>query len=187
VSQGRQSAFRVESEVDVFAVLGLLAEHEVDFVVIGAVAVARHGFVRATKDVDIVPSPALENLAKLFRALQALQAAPLELQDFRREEPPLELSVEGLAFGGNWALATKHGRLDVMQYIEGALESAEDYARLRGEAVASRFDFGTVHFAGYEELLDLKLLAGRDADLTDVRALREARGETGPEAGGPPR
>jgi hypothetical protein len=166
------------ASLDVFGILGALVEYEVDFVVIGAVAVAHHGFVRATKDVDIVPDPAPENLAKLFRALQALEASPLELRGFRSEELPLELSPQSIALGGNWDLATKYGRLDVMQYIGGALESVEDYARLRRDSVASQFEFGAVRFVGLRELLDLKTIAGRDLDLADIRALREAHGAT---------
>jgi len=173
-----EAGFGVDSEVDVLAILRVLIEHEVDFVVIGGVAVARHGFVRATKDVDIVPDPARASLGKLLGALSELEAEPLALQDFRHEELALELTLDSLALGGNWDLATKYGRLDVMQYIEGALEAREDYLRLRREAVASDMEFGTVLFAGYHELLDLKQLAGRDVDLTDIRALREARGDT---------
>jgi hypothetical protein len=168
---------QIES-LDVLAILGVLVDFDVDFVVIGAVAVAHHGFVRGTKDVDIVPNPAPNNLDKLFRALHALEASPLGLQGFRREELPVDLSPENLALGGNWDLSTKHGRLDVMQYIGGALESVEDYVRMRRESVASRFEFGTVHFVGFDELLDLKTIAGRDLDLADIRALREARGAT---------
>jgi hypothetical protein len=36
----------------------------------------------------------------------------------------------------------------------------------------------TVLFASYEDLIDFKNIAGRDQDLIDIRALREARGET---------
>jgi hypothetical protein len=168
----------VDSEVDILAILEILVRHEVDFVVIGGVAVARHGFVRATKDLDIVPDPARANLRKLLTALTELEAEPLALRDFRREEVPLELTLDNLASGGNWDLATKHGRLDVMQYIEGALEAPKDYLPLRTQAVASELGAGPVLFAGYESLLDLKQLAGRDVDLVDIRALREARGDT---------
>lgn len=171
---------RVDSEIDVLAILGALVTHEVDFVVIGGVAVARHGFVRATKDVDIVPDPARANLGKLLAALTDLEAEPLTLQNLRRRELPLELTLDSLAAGDNWDLRTKHGRLDVMQYIDGAVEAREDYLRLRREAVASDLGAGTVLFAGYEELLDLKHLAGRDVDLVDIRALREVRGDTAP-------
>ncbi len=39
----------------------------VDFIVIGGVAVGVHGFIRATKDLDIVPDPDPANLDRLAR------------------------------------------------------------------------------------------------------------------------
>jgi hypothetical protein len=42
---------------------------QVEFIVIGGVAVGVHGFTRATKDLDIVPSPAHDNLERLAAAL----------------------------------------------------------------------------------------------------------------------
>lgn len=165
-------------ELDAFAILQALVEHELEFFVVGGLAVAHHGYIRATKDVDVVPDPALENLERLHAALMSLDASPIEIVDFRPEEMPVDLTPDGLAFGGNWALATRHGRLDVMQYVAGALESADDYTRMRRASVSAEFDFGTVWFVGYEDLLDLKQLAGRGIDLVDVRALREARGDT---------
>ena len=56
--------------------LRVLREHHVDFLVIGGVAVAAHGYVRATKDVDIVPAPERANLERLLAALRALDARP---------------------------------------------------------------------------------------------------------------
>jgi len=41
-----------------------LTNAQVEFIVIGGVAVGVHGITRATKDLDIVPSPAQENLTK---------------------------------------------------------------------------------------------------------------------------
>jgi hypothetical protein len=42
-----------------------LTDADVEFVVIGGVAVGVHGFVRATRDLDVVPDPAPENLVRL--------------------------------------------------------------------------------------------------------------------------
>ena len=55
--------------LDVDAILHALAEMEVEFVLIGALAVGMHGAVRATKDVDIVPDPAPANLERLAAAV----------------------------------------------------------------------------------------------------------------------
>lgn len=84
--------------------LGVLCQHAVDFVVIGAFSLSAHGFVRRTKDVDIVPAPDRANLERLLRELDDLEAQPLEVEDFRAEELPVALDVEGLAQGGNSAL-----------------------------------------------------------------------------------
>jgi len=44
------------------------------FVVIGGMAVAAHGFIRATEDLDLVPEPDPTNLAALGNALVGLGA-----------------------------------------------------------------------------------------------------------------
>jgi hypothetical protein len=58
---------------------------------------------------------------------------------------------------------------------------AEDYDQLAARAEAARFEFGAVLIACYEDLIDLENLAGRDEDLIDIRALREAGGDLAPE------
>jgi len=162
---------------DVTAILAALVAHEVAFVVIGGVAVAHHGHVRATKDLDIVPDPDDANLSRLWHALDDLEAKPLSLGDSRPEELPAQFTPEGLRELGSWDLATRAGRVDVLQYLVGKLETREDYHGLAERAVEAHFDFGTVLFASYEDLIDFKTIAGREQDLMDIRALREARGE----------
>src|SRR5437773_866032 len=49
-----------------YQVLATLREHHVEFVVIGGIALAAHGYIRGTKDVDIVPEPSPENLQRLL-------------------------------------------------------------------------------------------------------------------------
>ena len=48
--------------------LSTLAKHHVEFVVIGGFALAPHGYVRATKDIDVVPNPEGANLHRLAAA-----------------------------------------------------------------------------------------------------------------------
>jgi hypothetical protein len=175
------SGRKVPASPDVLAILAALVKHGVAFVVIGGVAVVHHGYVRTTDDVDIVPEPSEANLARLWSALVELEAEPLSLGDFRPEELPAPFALDGLLGLGNWDLATKYGRVDVLQYLIGKLETPEDYAGLAEHADAGHFDFGAVLFASYEDLIDFKNLAGRDQDLTDIRALREARGDIGAE------
>jgi len=138
--------------------LRVLREHDVDFLVIGGFAVAAHGYVRATTDVDVIPEPSRENLERLATALTAL-------------EPTEDLDVDGLEQGSNWFLSTRHGRLDLMQAVEGA----RTYRQLREAALVK----GRIAYVGLDDLIAMKHAAGRDLDLIDIRALEETRGAAG--------
>ena len=160
------------AELDAEALLAALVGRDVEFVVIGGLALAVHGFVRATKDLDVVPRPERENRERLFAALEAVHARPIETDDFRPEELPVPFDVEGLELGGNWALWTAAGRLDVLQWVSGV----EGYGQLRANALTVPVpDVGTVLVAGYDDLIAMKRAAGRRQDLQDVAALEELR------------
>jgi hypothetical protein len=57
--------------------LEALAQAQVEFVVVGAHAMAAHGYARATGDIDILVRPASENAARVVAALQTF-GAPVE-------------------------------------------------------------------------------------------------------------
>ncbi|MBD0328981.1 MAG: hypothetical protein ICV64_02620 [Thermoleophilia bacterium] len=166
------AAWRPTSELDAATVLRTLVERGVDFVVVGGFAVMFHGHVRATKDVDIVPRPDRDNYRLLFTALERLAARPIEVGDFRPDEPPVPFSPEGLGEGGNWALGTDAGRVDVLQWIAGV----DGYRQLREHAVEANLPgIGQVSFAGYDDLVAMKRAAGRAADEVDLRVLERLR------------
>jgi Nucleotidyltransferase of unknown function (DUF6036) len=158
--------------------IGVLVDHDVDFVIVGGYAVAAHGFVRATKDIDVCPNPARANLRRLADALAELDAEPIGMDEFAGEFD-LEPNLEGLQMGGNWTLMTKHGRLDVMQAFnfEGGAEGEGSYTDLAGHAAERAFLGHRVRFCGYEDLLRMKRAAGRAQDGVDIESLKAARGE----------
>src|SRR5579863_1684208 len=147
--------------------LAALDRAGVEFVVIGGFALAPHGYVRATKDLDIVPSPTVENRRRLAAALGELDAA-VAIGDIGADEHGLRPDEQGLA-GGNWVLQTRHGRLDVMQDVPGL----RDYAQFRARSVV----VDGVLYAGYEDLISMKVASGREEDLRDIGALEAARSE----------
>lgn len=160
-------------ELDIRGILEALVGAGVEFLIIGGVAVGFHGYVRATKDVDIVPAPDLENLEKLARALGALDAQIEGAEEFDNQELPDPLDPEALAMGGNWVLRTRLGRFDVMQWI------GEDALWEKLSPAASDAEIGglIIKVVSYDGLVALKEDAGRPQDLLDLERLREARGE----------
>jgi hypothetical protein len=160
-------------ELDIQGLLEQLAAAGVDYIVIGGVAVGFHGYVRATKDLDVVPGPSRENLARLARLLRSLNAELDGAGDSDADELPDPLDPEVLAQGGNWVLQTRLGRFDLMQW-QGDRELWE---MLSPAAVEVDLDGVSVKVAGYEDLVDLKEQAGRPGDIEDLERLRQARGE----------
>jgi hypothetical protein len=152
-------------------------EHRVDFIVVGGLAVAAHGFARATKDIDICPEPSDDNLQRLAAALVELEATPIGLDEFEGEFD-LEPDLGGLKMGGNWTLMTRHGRLDVMQVF--SLDGADDegtYETLASHTVERNLLGHRVRFCSYDDLLRMKRAAGRPQDKVDLETLKAARGE----------
>lgn len=169
----RRGADIAVPELDIEGILEALAAEAVDFLLIGGVAVGFHGYVRATKDVDIVPAPDAENLRRLAAVLRALDAEVEGADEFEDTELPDPLDPAALALGGNWVLRTRLGRFDVMQWIgESGL-----WKRLAPSAVPADIGDLTVQVIGFEDLVALKEEAGRPEDLADLRRLRQARGE----------
>ena len=137
------------SDLQLTALLRALDEHGVDCVVIGGVAVGLHGHARATKDLDIIIDPDPANVEREM---------PLPFE-------PKSI-IEG---GGNWLLSTRFGRLDVMQYAEGA----PDYETLveRSEQGAMEGLTSPIRVCSLEDLLAMKRAAGRAVDLGDIERL----------------
>jgi hypothetical protein len=176
VSGNWDEAARVPpQQLDADTILRTLLDHQVEFVVIGGLAVAAHGFPRATKDIDIVPAPDPENRRRLYEALRGLEAEPLEIGDLRADELPVPFAPDGLDEGGNWALRTTAGRVDVLQWVPGV---EEGFAKLRLQALDVDLpDVGRVLFAGYADLVAMKRAAGRAQDDRDLDELRVIRGD----------
>jgi predicted nucleotidyltransferase len=160
-------------DLDIRGILAELTNREVEFLIIGGVAVGFHGYVRATKDVDIVPAPDVQNLERLAAVLRELDAEIEGAEDFENEELPDPLDPEALRLGGNWVLATRLGRFDIMQWIG----EDELWGKLSPAAIETEIDGLSIKVVSYEDLIALKEMANRPEDLTDLQRLRQARGE----------
>lgn len=142
--------------------LAILAEHGVDFVVIGALAVGFHGYVRATADVDVmVPAGDEDNKARLEAALKTLGAEKLPAVTQGGLPIPEDDPYPTLQF------RTRSGRLDILYRPDGS----PPYATMKGRGVMADIGGVTIRIASVDDLIAMKLAAGRSGDLDDVAAI----------------
>lgn len=171
--------------LDVEAWFRRLHEAGIDYVVIGGFAVIAHGVVRATKDLDVVPSPDPENLRRLADLLADLDARQVGQEELGAAEFPLDPTrAEDLAQGGNFLVETALGRLDVMQWVPAFGEDAA-YEHLARSAVEGEAFGVVVRVASLADLRTMKRAAGRPQDMADLADLATAHPEHDDEMGGP--
>lgn len=148
------------------AILEVLVRHGVDFVVIGAWAAVAHGSPIPTRDVDVVPDPDRDNLARLSRALTELDAR-IRLPG---EEPlPFGHDATSLASASFWNLTTSHGDLDISFTPSGT----QGFADLRQGAIEITLRGTPVLLASLADIIRSKEAAGRDKDRRALPILRE--------------
>lgn len=164
----------MQEALDPFPLLKLLQDRGVEHIIVGGFAVNAHGFIRTTKDIDIVPDPHPENLALLADALRDIDASIVGADDFQPHELPMDPThADDLLQGGNFCVATSLGRIDVMQWLDG-LDTEDLYAKLDPDALESEIDGLKVRVCSLEHLLAMKRVAGRVQDLEDIRHLEGA-------------
>jgi hypothetical protein len=154
--------------LDPLPLLRFLADRGIDCIIIGGFAVNAHGFIRASKDLDIVPDPNRENLRRLAAALADLKAGNAESTDFDADEFTLDpTSVHDLAQGGNFRLETDLGELDIMQWVAG-VDSSDLYTELDSQAIDGQPAGIPVKVCSLRHLRAMKQAAGRPRDLDDL-------------------
>jgi predicted nucleotidyltransferase len=167
---------RPERPFEADEILRTLSTHGVDFVVIGGVAVQVHGYLRNTKDLDVIVRPSTLNLSRLSEALADLEAEPREPATIALTDPH-QLRVAPLV-----PIMTKAGPLKVVN-IEHVAGPPTSYESLREAALIVEMPGAEVAFAGLSDLIRMKRAAGRQHDLADIEALTRMPDER-PDSGG---
>jgi hypothetical protein len=152
---------------DFKALIEALTDHDVDFVIVGAVALVLHGSPRVTRDLDVCYARDVVNLKRLAAALQpfapTLRGAPASL--------PFTLDVPTLRAGLNFTLSSKAGNIDLLGELLG----------LGGYEVANRLSvqmklYGrSVNVLNLDGLEHAKRAAGRLKDFADLAEILEIR------------
>jgi hypothetical protein len=152
---------------DYESIFDALHEHQVDFVVIGAVALVLHGSARVTRDLDVCYSRERRNLDRLAKALRpfapTLREAP--------EGLPFVLDAATLRAGLNFTLRSTAGDLDLLGEVTG-IGAYQAVERLSVVMTLYGRDVRVLSLDGLERA---KRAVGRLKDLADLAEIREIR------------
>lgn len=148
-----------EAGFDPEAILRSLSHHLVAYVVVGGFAVAAHGVIRATADLDLVVERSWTNAGRLAEALAALGA-----EDMSGDGAPLE--AQTLVRRADRKFRTEHGDVHILHEVAGVppygdLIPADEV--LLGEL--------TVPVSRLGDLRDMKRAADRPKDRIDIAEL----------------
>lgn len=144
-----------------------LREAKVDFVLVGGLAVNAWGYLRATRDVDLVPDPSRENLERLVALLVGL-GGRVEVGD-RLLEPSAIRTF--LRTGDRTLVLTDLGRVDILQ----GLPQVPSFASLDENASEVDIDGLVVKVCSLDDLLTMKRTSDRARDRDDLEALEAAQ------------
>jgi hypothetical protein len=138
-------------------ILSCLKDERVDFIIVGAYALAAHGFPRATGDIDIWVRNSFENAQKIMRALMKFGApiSHLSEEDFTAPAVIVQIGVEPC-------------RIDLLTGIDGV-----EFDEAWQNKVSIPIDALKVDVLSKEDLLRNKLATGRDKDQGDIVWLKK--------------
>jgi hypothetical protein len=148
---------------DLAGLVSALNDGEVQFVVIGGVAVGAHGHIRATEDLDILPDPDRENLDRLGNVLVGLDAR-LASNPEREIDPEIRSS---LYQGRNLSVTTRLGDLDIVQRMPGI----PAWKELAGNAETTTLDDVPLSVCSRAHLIAMKRARASLQDQADIEAL----------------
>jgi hypothetical protein len=135
--------------------LKLFGEHRVEYVVVGAYAMAAHGVVRATGDIDIFVRPTPANARAVFSALAAFGA------------PLAEVTADDFTTAGTvYQIGLAPSRIDILTEIDGVSYDDLGYIHLTVDELS-------VPFIDLESLKKTKAATGRAKDKLDLELLNE--------------
>ena len=136
-----------------------------EYVVIGGFSVILHGYVRATKDSDLLVPDGPEADAAVLRFLHRIDA--------RRFQDDRILGAEDIAGGNHLRVNSRHGIIDVMR---GGLPPL-DYETASSRAETVEWGGQRIRFAALPTIVGFKRLAGRPQDRLDLSELEALHGE----------
>ena len=147
----------MELQKDFKELLELFNKHKVEYVIVGAYALAFHGCPRYTGDIDILVKPDPGNAERILKAIKdfGFESLNLTVEDLSSQEKVIQLGVPPI-------------RIDILTSITGVT-----WKQVSANRAVGKYGNVTVYFIGKNELITNKKSIGRHKDLADIESISE--------------
>lgn len=153
------------------AIVRVLNEAGVRYLVAGGLAVNAHGYLRFTKDADFVIELIPDNIKRVFGALESLgytPLAPVTAEQFAdraiRESWIRDKNMQVLQL---WSERHRETSIDI--FVHEPFPFEEEYAKALMKPLYGTME---VRFVSIPTLIKMKEAAGREQDRIDIEHLR---------------
>jgi hypothetical protein len=147
----------MEVQQDFKDLLALFSEHKVEYMIVGAYALAFYGAPRYTGDIDIFVKPDAVNARKIMAALNqfGFGSVGLAAEDFETPDKVIQLGVPPV-------------RVDIVTSLTGI-----SWEEALSDRVESAYGDIPVYYIGRKQFISNKRALRRKKDLADLEALGE--------------
>ncbi len=145
----------MEVQQDFKELLELFNKHNVEYVIVGAYALAFHGCPRYTGDLDILVKHDQDNATRIIEAIKefGFESLNLTVEDFSSEEKVIQLGVPPI-------------RIDILTSLTGVT-----WKQVFTHQIKSQYGDIPVYFIGKNEFIANKKALGRHKDLADIESI----------------
>ena len=153
-------------------IFAALNDAQVDYVVVGGLAVILHGYLRATADLDLAIGLAPDNAHRGMQALSAIglrPRLPVAIEDFADPHKRAQWAQRNMLVLPLWDPNNPLRSVDVF------IGEPIAFDHLLRDAVRKDLDGTSVLVASIDHLIEMKEGAGRSRDLEDIEQLRRIR------------
>ncbi|MFH1664754.1 MAG: hypothetical protein ABIA77_01255 [Candidatus Omnitrophota bacterium] len=147
----------METQKDFKELLELFNRHNVEYLIVGAYALAFYGCPRYTGDLDILVKPEVNNAKKILDALKefGFGSSDINIEDLCSQEKVVQLGVPPV-------------RVDILTSLTGLT-----WERVSSNKAEGEYGGIPVYFIGKNELIANKKSLGRHKDLADIESITE--------------
>ena len=147
-----------------------LNKDRIDYVLVGGLAVNFHGIPRMTYDIDLIIALESENITRLVSKMTGwgyrprIPVDPRELADKdKRSDWIVNKNMKAFTF---------YSESEAIAEIDLLIDSPISYEELKGRAVVFDLEGVRVPVVSVLDLIEMKMIAGRQQDLSDAEHLK---------------